>query len=882
MKTAKSFILPIILATLFFTSCSDYDNDYTVNQIQYEKAFYDVFGEIDPNQDWNLVKQLAKRNGGKSTRVATFDNRNHYIFPIKENNKIVDFEFMHEAQGVTATIVPGFPADYDKKYHVKFTQDGPEEVFDTKEALIDYMNNNGKNEIFPAGDVTNEEIEYVSRWFRAHQLGENHDFPFTQFFIQQISSDVDLTEYPTWDDVTNTEIGTAGVQATAAEYDEYGNYRGQKDLNYTMNNLCVYDKNGYAHINQFNNGNGQSANFRPLESEVNRNGRIINFVSLNGDLVDVSYQSPDGGNGNGVYKDHWTLQYLSFDINGHHYEGYYLALDYDFDAMQGQMAIKKRDYHFNNWIVKITPAYSSPEFTTRTVTSQVLESGLLVCEDLGDHDFDFNDIVLKLEHKRITTMNEGNVQNHDDKFVITAMAAGGTLPSYVYYKPLRAESADRNNPEVSDYLWVWLDYAADEKDMTNGIHHMVSGEQGNLSPLNVGESFPDNGEGHVWEIDINDAIGLIKTSTDRDKKTGTPIKEYADRYVSYVFDFSRIRIYVGDSDTTKAVRIEPINHGIDSKADNSSAYKTANVPQMMLLPEEFEWAQECVPIANAYPNFRGWVRNAEDNIYWYKIGNTDSITVRTGNASGNVVGGGDNGNNNGGDNGGGDNTGQQQNADPELHWTNEISIVEYSTTIGYDTKSNGGVWVSLSDYNLADVTLDSKNKTLTIVPKPNANGTLVITLHQSNSGNDYRESSITMTVTVGKKEDTGKDDTENGKQITKISARSSGLSPALGSENNRWLTTGYKIEKTEFDGYNSGVTLTIKNTFEDNVGWSIGTSYVSQWGDNGDNVKWVQSNKYGNPYLQITLTKEQVEAAKTYGFQLYSQNEITDLQIYIK
>ena len=69
MKTTKLFLIPAILVALTFASCSDYDNGFTVNQIKYDKAFIDAFGNIDPNQDWNLVKQLEEKNG-RSTRVA--------------------------------------------------------------------------------------------------------------------------------------------------------------------------------------------------------------------------------------------------------------------------------------------------------------------------------------------------------------------------------------------------------------------------------------------------------------------------------------------------------------------------------------------------------------------------------------------------------------------------------------------------------------------------------------------------------------------------------------------------------------------------------------------------------------------------------------------
>lgn len=53
----KTFI--IAAAATLTTACTDYDNNYDDRKIAYEEAFKDVFGNIDPKQDWTMAKQIS-------------------------------------------------------------------------------------------------------------------------------------------------------------------------------------------------------------------------------------------------------------------------------------------------------------------------------------------------------------------------------------------------------------------------------------------------------------------------------------------------------------------------------------------------------------------------------------------------------------------------------------------------------------------------------------------------------------------------------------------------------------------------------------------------------------------------------------------------------
>ena len=65
MKSTTNFraltqsAVAMIVATFAFVACSDYDNGFTEKQIAYERDFLAAFGEISPEQDWNVATRAT-------------------------------------------------------------------------------------------------------------------------------------------------------------------------------------------------------------------------------------------------------------------------------------------------------------------------------------------------------------------------------------------------------------------------------------------------------------------------------------------------------------------------------------------------------------------------------------------------------------------------------------------------------------------------------------------------------------------------------------------------------------------------------------------------------------------------------------------------------
>ena len=61
------------IVALFLVGCSDYDNGFTEKEIAFQEAFRKQFGEIDPEQDWNLAtRAMLHVNFNEDTNVKVY------------------------------------------------------------------------------------------------------------------------------------------------------------------------------------------------------------------------------------------------------------------------------------------------------------------------------------------------------------------------------------------------------------------------------------------------------------------------------------------------------------------------------------------------------------------------------------------------------------------------------------------------------------------------------------------------------------------------------------------------------------------------------------------------------------------------------------------
>lgn len=454
--------LSAMAALAMLAACSDYDPGMSENAInlneaeeqlinEYTANFVQRYGEIDPNHTWGFGEIGSEDEMG--TRSVQVDRPLWTIYVYEDGQvklkstvgtKTGPYTYSYTEKA--GYIVPGFPSAVDGLYHY---EDGSFLHQTYTQADIDALvAENPKNlpssglsqsaDIKPIGDVTDEEVQYVSWWFRNNYKPESVLPPFTEFFMQDISKDFDrVIAYDGngkpvschGDRINNGKIPLTYADGTIVT-DNNGNIQ-YDNTSFQMDHMIVYTSEANPeHLNDYNAGSTPdiTGTGSDLTNPYDKNGPQANpqlkyWETNGGYTTNFSYQCSSDIESR-VY-DKYVLVHLTFDIpqeNGpaHHYDGYYLAFDYEMHKNDGQYngretySVIEPDGFYSNWIVKLSPA--DPQWSDHNWHR-------IMCEDLGNtYDFDFNDLVYDVYY----TGESGNYTAH-----IKVQAAGGTLPIYL-------------------------------------------------------------------------------------------------------------------------------------------------------------------------------------------------------------------------------------------------------------------------------------------------------------------------------------------------------------------------------------------------------------------------------------------------------------------
>ena len=97
IKSLLSFFVPAALMALSVASCSDYDNGYTEGAIKFQEDFRKAYGDIDPEQDWNLAER-------GTVTVSTLRESEVKIYALRGN----EYVLVGDYEGVNGTRMLGF------------------------------------------------------------------------------------------------------------------------------------------------------------------------------------------------------------------------------------------------------------------------------------------------------------------------------------------------------------------------------------------------------------------------------------------------------------------------------------------------------------------------------------------------------------------------------------------------------------------------------------------------------------------------------------------------------------------------------------------------------------------------------------------------------
>ena len=264
------------------------------------------------------------------------------------------------------------------------------------------------------GGNPNEAAEVIAEFSKVRREPSPINLNFTDFFVQQVYKGV--ASYSSWKKQDGTvQTGIVGSNQ--------------------MDQLACGPN--HDHIRNFNYGDYSGGKYDQVWTGA------LSGPNLNTDKV---YQDDQMmlmvGSSTSQFSFHnsWSEPQHWYDHNYYILEwkgSYYVGFDFESESSETQQVGKgylkgdkfvDRDYIFNDWIVKITPAYPVNE-----PDKVVKETGRIICEDLGTvDDFDFNDIVFDA-----TIYTDGTCD-------ITILSAGGTLDVTVAGEDIHSHTGTMN------------------------------------------------------------------------------------------------------------------------------------------------------------------------------------------------------------------------------------------------------------------------------------------------------------------------------------------------------------------------------------------------------------------------------------------------------
>lgn len=295
IKSLLSFFVPAAMMSLAVAGCSDYDNGYSEQAIKFAQDFRKTFGDIDPEQDWNLAER------GTVTVSTTKESE------VKIYAKTGDaFSIVGDYEGVKGTRMLGFDM-----------VEGTKEIVVTDGATA--------QKTVPGGVVTFGGTRTV-----------RPDGTYDGVTITKLTSDVEINgeTFPQYRTYTNDEVSGMLTKVPQSEnniakvfsdftYVSTGSFIIYPFYWYTgsQNTLGVYytDENGNYHEVDIYESKGSRWDW----SDSNNTGELWYSMGETNVVTDDFESNPQGGSEGDAYAGGWTItkidntsKYCGFKVQG--------------------------------------------------------------------------------------------------------------------------------------------------------------------------------------------------------------------------------------------------------------------------------------------------------------------------------------------------------------------------------------------------------------------------------------------------------------------------------------------------------------------------------------------------------------------------------------
>lgn len=504
MYFSSKTLFVVSLPLLLLSSCEDFDfekhyPDYGDKlKKEYTKNWIKEFGEIDPNQDWNMATRAEITVGAagdyqifaKSTGKIVGDYKNVSAGAKLGVDVLETEEELIVSNGCVAEIVKigGVVFNGTRTTHIK--SDGEIKVSVAKDE-------NGVDKYIEF----NQAAAIV--WMDILPEGGTNKGKITQNF--QFVSTGEFTIYPIyWNTSARNTLGlyfldNSGIKQEVPIYTVHPSPNDEvsdPELQYQSNGTWIDVKGS---VNGGPNPYNGNSNQYFSESETYRS-RGITVTIPKGTVFGMYLDNlayPYSGSKTTLYSEQ------QYNVDNEVYAGTFFIGDDMYLSFEDWIKSTGGDFDFNDMIFRFVGNKPIP-------VDKDSESWILACEDLGStDDIDFNDLVLKVTHTSGQTTAK-----------IQPLAAGGTLQSRYCFGP-------QDNQKVE------IHHAFGESDHETGQYPMINtGSTKNGKTLSlpqpttwtVSESFSltTNDIGGIFiEVDQNDGQKEVKTITIKPTGKGT-------------------------------------------------------------------------------------------------------------------------------------------------------------------------------------------------------------------------------------------------------------------------------------------------------------------------------------------------------------------------
>ena len=600
-------------------SCAEKESEYVPLAQQKSKAFEDVFqeiyGDVDPYQDWGFSSGKVVIDPNDSTQVV----------------EVVDLD-----ANISVTRTKAFSRS-GARTRGKWTT---EPYCDTDGKF--WVDNYG---YYPPAKITPEEWAAVYEEFSKVHEDRGESVRFTDYFVQQVHSSKDnpLNVYPYFPDQT-------GASSTVNAWDH------MDQLVCGLKNTHGNNFNGCADPGLIDIWDGVSYGGGDGKQKVVDTDSVQ--LLLNCDTKRFGYYNS--------LDSKYHYEYIILEVNGAYYVGFDFCASYSFKTMNDDGTFVKsnyeqdpgesrdpnfngyqpisnteikynddgtikgyeggdkdvhRDHIYNDWIIKITPAlivepepeidYEYPVY--EDVEWEQVERGRVFCEDLGQatrEDLDYNDVVFDaIIFKKVSTERMWQVRFVDGEKAdsvecqsepggtktypqvstnyyanVELLAAGGTIPVTI-----------QGNLEDSETYQVH-----DQFDPTADIATMVNTRDNNSTAYG---SFEERDPVQLGDIEKNFQATLPNGDTE-----DFNVKLFE---IDYPDDFQAIK------------QIKIVSRFGEAQQAQELKSERGEKPRKFMAPYGTKWTSERKNISLAYPLFGQWVKNEVTRDVCFSSDNTN-------------------------------------------------------------------------------------------------------------------------------------------------------------------------------------------------------------------------------------------------------------------